>query len=82
MAEGWKSKKNVRNVEIQRVGKSDAFDRFKQYMAAKGYCTNVPFSYHPHLAHGRSAILKPQLAAELPENLRTNRDLFGLWWRN
>lgn len=55
--------------------------RFKQYMAAKGFCTDVPFSHHVHLAHGVSAILQPELAAELSEDLRKDGDLFRHWWK-
>jgi hypothetical protein len=55
--------------------------RFKQYMAAKGFCTDVPFSHHVHLAHGLSAILQPELAAELSEDLRKDGDLFRHWWK-
>lgn len=56
-------------------------NRFKQYMAANGYCTDVSFSHHVHLAHGLSAVLQPQLAADLPKDLRANRSLFSFWWK-
>jgi len=56
-------------------------NRFKQYMAVKGYCTDVPFSHHAHLAHGLGTILQPQLAAELSRDLSANRNLFSFWWK-
>lgn len=56
-------------------------NRFKQYMTAKGYHVDVPFSHHRHLAHGLSAYLQPGLAAELSDDLRTNRNLFSFWWQ-
>jgi len=55
-------------------------NRFKQFMAAKGYCTDVAFSRHSHLVHGLDSILQSPLAAELPDELRTHRDLFTFWW--
>lgn len=55
--------------------------RFKRYMAEKGYCTDVLFSHHGHLAHGLHDVLKPQLAAELPQILRKERSLFNYWWK-
>lgn len=56
-------------------------NRFKQYMAAKGYRIDVPFGHHRHLAHGLSAFLQPRLAAELSDDLRANRNLFSFWWQ-
>lgn len=60
--------------------RSGTSNRFKQYMAAKGYCTDVAFSRHIHLAHDLHRILEPQLAAELPNDLRSHRKLFNYWW--
>lgn len=61
--------------------RSGSSNRFKRYMAARGYCTNVAFSHHVHLAHGLSDVLQPHLAVELSDNLRANRKLFSFWWR-
>ena len=55
-------------------------NRFKRYMADKGYCTDVPFPHHVHLAHGLHELLQPELAVELSQLLRSNRDLFDFWW--
>lgn len=61
--------------------RSGTSNRFKQYMTAKGYCVDVAFSHHIHLAHGLHRILQPQLAAELPDELRSAPDLFNFWWQ-
>jgi hypothetical protein len=60
--------------------RSGTSNRFKRYMAAKGYCTDVTFLRHVHLAHGLHEILEPQRAAELPDELRSNSELFKRWW--
>lgn len=59
---------------------SGAFNRFKQYMAAKGYRTDVPFARHHFLVHGLHDVLVPERSAELPDELRRDTSLFGKWW--
>lgn len=57
-----------------------SLNRFKRYMAEKGYCADVPFSHHVHLAHGLSETLQPHLAEELPSHIRADKELFDHWW--
>lgn len=60
--------------------RSGAFNRFKQYMAAKGYRTDVPFARHQFLVHGLHDVLVPERSAELPDELRRDPALFCKWW--
>lgn len=59
---------------------SGAFNRFKQYMAARGYRTDVAFALHHFLVHGLHEVLVPERSAELPIELRRDTSLFGKWW--
>lgn len=62
-------------------GRSGSSNRFKQFMAAKGYRTDVPFDRHIYLLHGLHDILKPELRADLPDSIRKDRQLFSHWWK-
>jgi hypothetical protein len=59
---------------------SGSATRFKQYMAQKGYRTEVPFARHHLLIHGLHAVLVPDQSAELPAALRNHPDIFRKWW--
>lgn len=62
-------------------GTSGSANRFKTYMARKGFRTEVPFNRHIYLQHGLHDILQPGLSADLPDAIRQSRELFGQWWR-
>jgi hypothetical protein len=55
-------------------------NRFRQFMIARGYDINIPFSDHYLLAHGLNEMLRLERRAELPSTLRTNAELFRRWW--
>jgi len=55
-------------------------NRFKQFMAEKGYRYDVSFSRHSFLVHGLHAVLVPDRAAVLPEEVRKAPFLFHKWW--
>lgn len=59
---------------------SGAANRFKQYMAAKGYRIDVTFARHRFLVHGLHDVLVPERRAELPPDLCRDPALFGKWW--
>jgi hypothetical protein len=60
--------------------RSGAANRFKQYMAVKGYRTDVTYARHQFLVHGLHDVLVPELCADLPMELRRDLALFGKWW--
>ena len=59
---------------------SGDFKRFKQFMATKGYCTDMPYAQHKHLVHGLHDVLIPERSAELPDELFYDQTLFNQWW--
>lgn len=61
--------------------RSGSANRFRQYMENKGFNINVSLERHLHLAHGLDAILRPELRADLSDDLRRDQELFGLWWK-
>ncbi|CAE6768752.1 hypothetical protein R69619_03742 [Paraburkholderia nemoris] len=55
-------------------------NRFRQFMLARGYDINIPFSDHHLLAHGLHEMLQLERRATLPSILRIDQELFGHWW--
>ena len=59
---------------------SGSANRFRQYMEERGFNINVPLKHHVHLTHGMHEFLDPALRADIPQEVRANKELFGQWW--
>ena len=55
-------------------------NRFKQFMADKGYRYDVSFARHKFLVHGLHDVLVPEQAAVLSGEVRNAPSLFHKWW--
>lgn len=60
--------------------RSGSAKRYKDFMLENGYSTAVPFDRHQYLVHGLHEILRPELAADLAPEIRSDKALFRQWW--
>lgn len=60
--------------------RSGSTTRFKGFMLDRGYCVDIPFDRHVHLAHGLHEHLQPATAATIAVELKEDKALFRKWW--